>query len=172
MNEMLQFMLIIFGNNEYDWMGFKVTENNPLTCHHIRKCDDGGEHVVDNMALLTVAAHRYLHEMEFFDTDSYNRINLFLKEINQKRRCPTKEEYDMLNEGFRQYETKCRKILRKRIELKGYNQKLIQELMPGYSLFHPTNFRMNLQNGVNLYDERVVVTENGKTIKKRKLKKR
>lgn len=124
------------------------------------------------MALLTVAAHRYLHDIEMFDIGLYNKINDFFKEINERRVYPSKEEYAMINDWLRQYETRYRKVLRKRIELKGYNPNLIKELIPGYSLFHPTNFRMNLQQGVNLYDERVVETQSGKLIKKRKLKKR
>lgn len=172
MNELLQFMLIIFGNSEYDWLGFKVTDNNPLTCHHIRKFHDGGDRCIENMALLTIAGHRYLHDIEMFDIDLYNKINLFLKKINERRSYPSKEEYAMINELFYKYETKYRKILRKRIEFKGYNTKLIKELIPGCSLFHPTNFRLNLQQGLNLYDEKVVVTGSGKVMKKRKLKKR
>ena len=165
-------MLIIFGISEYDWLGFKVTDNNPLTCHHIRKFYDGGVKCVNNMALLTVAAHRYLHDIEMFDIGIYNKINDFFKEINERRVYPSREEYAMINDWLCQYEIRYRKVLRKRIELKGYNPKLIKELIPGYSLFHPTNFRMNLQQGVNLYDERVVETQSGKLIKKRKFKKR
>lgn len=171
MNEMLQFMLIIFGTNEYDWMGFKVTPNNPLTCHYIRKYHDGGARKVDNMAILTVAANRYLNDMEMYDIDSYRRFNEFFKEINSSRRYPTAEEYAMLNNWLVEYESKNEAELRKRIVYKMYNPNMIKNLMHGYSLFHPTNFRLNLQTGVNLYDERVVVTSNGKIKKRRKLHK-
>ncbi len=172
MNEMLQFMLIIFGESEYDWLGFKITENNYLTCHHIKKYHDGGENSVNNMALLTIAAHRYLHNIEEFDIELYNKINAFLKEINNRRVYPSEEEYAMINEWFCQYEVRYKKVLRRKIEFKKYNIKLIKELIPGYSLFHPTNFRLNLQQGINLYDERVITTGHGKIMKKSKKNKK
>lgn len=172
MNEMLQFMLIIFGDSEYDWLGFKITDNNPLTCHHIRKYHDGGSSDVNNMALLTIAAHRYLHDIELFDIELYYKINNFLKEINTRRSYPSKEEYEMINEWLGQYEVTHEKILKNRIKFKKYNIKLIERLIPEYSLYHPTNFRMNLQRGVNLYEERVITAEHRKFMKKKKKSKK
>lgn len=171
MNEMLQFMLIIFGTSEYDWLGFKVTGNNPLTCHYIRKYNDGGEKTVNNMALLTIGAHRYLHDIEQFDIELYNKINMFLKNINQQRRYPNNDEYAMCNEWFSQYE-KCNKdVLMKLIKSRHYNEKVMKQFMQGGILFHPVNFRMNLQSGINLYDERVTSNKHEKMLKRRKSRK-
>lgn len=172
MNEMLGNMLVIFGYSDYDWLGFKITKDNPLTCHHIRKYNEGGENIISNTALLTVSAHRYLHSIEFFDMEVYNKINMFLKTLNMERRYPTKEECEMINEWLLGYETHYKKALRKKIELKSYNADLIKQLIPGYSIYHPTNFRLNLQMGVNLYDERVVIDDNGKKHKRSKIKKK
>lgn len=172
MNEMLQNMLIIYGCSEYDWLGFKITSENPLTCHHIKKYNEGGENIIPNIALLTLSAHRYLHSIEFFDMDIYNKVNSFLKELNTQRRYPNKEEYEMINDWLLQYETCYKKALRKQIELKSYDADLIKELIPGYSIYHPTNFRLNLQSGINLYDSRVVIDDDGRKHKMSKIKKK
>ena len=65
-------MNVDWSNLYYDWMGFKITDKNPLTGHHIKKFGEGGDDLPDNIAALTIFAHRYLHEQ--IEYDSVSRI--------------------------------------------------------------------------------------------------
>ena len=49
----IDFMKEIYNTYNKDWMGFKITEENPLTYHRIIKEEDGGNKTIDNGALLT-----------------------------------------------------------------------------------------------------------------------
>ena len=60
-------------------MHFKITEENPLTYHHIKKKEEGGKKTIENGALLTADAQSYLHYIERKDINVYNQINSVLK---------------------------------------------------------------------------------------------
>ncbi len=72
----------------YDWMNYKVL-NEDITYHHIVKEENGGPYSLDNGALLTHRAHDYLHYIEKIDYDTYNEINMALKEINESKCEPS-----------------------------------------------------------------------------------
>ena len=73
-------------------MRFKITEDNPLTYHHIKKKEHGGKWSVDNGAPLTQEAQSYLHYIEKKDVRTYNEINKVLKEINTQGFGPTEKQ--------------------------------------------------------------------------------
>ena len=81
-------MIEIFKPNKYDWMNYLIEDD--LTYHHIKKAEDGGEKTIDNGALLTSRAHAYLHKIEGIDYEIYLKLNKIFKEINNKKREPTK----------------------------------------------------------------------------------
>lgn len=83
-------MAELYNINEYDWMNYKIL--NDLTYHHIIKKEDGGKITVDNGALLTKRAHSYLHQIEKFDPEIYEMINLLLKEINIQGHEPSQKQ--------------------------------------------------------------------------------
>lgn len=73
-------------------MRFKITEENPLTYHHLKKKSEGGDWSVSNGAPLTREAQCYLHYIEQKDIRTYNEINDILKEINLQGFGPTEKQ--------------------------------------------------------------------------------
>ena len=149
MNIVLDYMLIIFGTPEYDWMGFKITEDNPITYHHIRKYNDGGAETVENGAILSILSHRYLHQIELIDLDIYNSINRVLKRINESRKNATEKDYEEILKYLEQYESTYSKEINTHINKLNINIKLLSRVMPDYKIITPSDFRIILQNGIN-----------------------
>ena len=79
-----------------DWMGYLITENNPLTFHHIIKKADGGEMSVENGALLTQDAHNELNVIEQKYPSTYIELNKLFAELNISGKPPTEEYWHKL----------------------------------------------------------------------------
>lgn len=72
----------LYDVTEFDWLGFKLLDEDDLTFHHILKKEDGGKYEISNGALLTYRGHAYLHVIEEIDYETYLNLNIILKEIN------------------------------------------------------------------------------------------
>ena len=92
LKKVLRLIVSKYAVEEYDWMHFKITEDNPLTYHHIKKREHGGKWSVDNGAPLTQEAQSYLHYIEKKDVRTYDEINRVLKEINTQGFGPTEKQ--------------------------------------------------------------------------------
>lgn len=109
MKKITQEMIHIFKMTDFDWMGYELTkEANYFTFHHIIKKEHGGKEKINNGAILIGnSAHNYLHIIESRELDMYVYINKILKEINNQRYLPTKEQllkiYDCLEKFERDH---------------------------------------------------------------------
>lgn len=90
-------MLKIYDVRPYDFMGYKMTKQNPYTYHHIIKKCDGGKETIDNGAILTEIAHEYLHIIEYKDNNTYIALSKILQIINNQQKAPTLEQYEIIN---------------------------------------------------------------------------
>lgn len=66
---------------KYDWLGFKISKDNPLTYHHIFKNVYGDysnldkDYKYNNGLPLTIKGHSLLHQIEHDDIQIYVAIN-------------------------------------------------------------------------------------------------
>lgn len=121
MNTVLVQLIRIFEPNGKDWMGYKVTQNNPYTYHHIKERRYGGGATIDNGAILTKEAHDRLNWLELYVPESYDDWQRFFRYVNSLKRPLTKEEYEII-ELIKSYEDKY-KQRRTPKELTGFKQK-------------------------------------------------
>lgn len=113
MNDVKLEMIKIYKTYEYDWMNFKIIDEE-LTYHHIIKEENGGKVSLDNGALLTKRAHEYLHMIERMDLEIYEKINDILKDINTQKHEPNYRQREKINLLMLQFEIKnADKIVRK-----------------------------------------------------------
>ena len=146
----IDIMKIQYCTYQKDWMGFKVTKENPLTFHHIKKEEDGGHKTVDNGALLTKLAHRYLHNIEHYDMGLYEWLNSILKRINNSKSEPQKEDYREIIEVLERFEHEYVKELSSNIKIRRYNYEALKKVSTGkYSLYSPTNIRNAMMDGID-----------------------
>ncbi len=89
MSKTLKLLIRKYAITEFDWMNFRITKENPLTFHHIKKKSDGGTETLDNGAPLTRRAQEYLHLIENYNFKMYRRLNRILNEINEQGFAPT-----------------------------------------------------------------------------------
>ena len=96
-NEILKQMKKIYysKNNEYiDWMGFKITEINKPSYHHITKAEDLRKNnesdiaTIDNGAYLGKKSHELLHKIEYLDKELYDSWNYLFLIINKMKTYP------------------------------------------------------------------------------------
>ena len=146
----IDFMKEIYNTYNKDWMGFKITEENPLTYHHIIKEEDGGNKTIDNGALLTKFSHSYLHMIELYDKSIYISINNVLKKINNNKIEPSKKNYYEIINLLESFEKKYYKELSKNIKLKKYNYQVLKRISKGkYGLYSPASIRGVMMEGIN-----------------------
>lgn len=97
-NEILKQMKKIFYSKEYeyiDWMGYRITDVNKPSYHHITKAETlkkNGEEIVaniDNGAYLGKKSHELLHKIELIDKELYNSWNELFLDINKERKYPS-----------------------------------------------------------------------------------
>ena len=82
---------IYFSNNhEYvDWMGYRITDDNKPSYHHIEKREDlikqnkSIEATVSNGAYLGKHSHELLHRIELVDLDLYYSWNYLFQVIRR-----------------------------------------------------------------------------------------
>ena len=89
MDSILEKLIEQYGMYSVDWMGFKLSKNNPLTYHHIKKNSEKGKKTIENGAPLTRAAHRFLNDLEILNPDLYEEWNKLFKDINNSEAPPT-----------------------------------------------------------------------------------
>ncbi len=87
----LQSMIKIYSLQCYDWMGYPITRDNPITFHHIQKAADNGELTIENGAIITRFAHTMLHKLEKVNPSLYEEYNYMFKIINDMNCPPTFE---------------------------------------------------------------------------------
>lgn len=70
----------------YDFMGYRFVSPTDLSYHHlIIEKDKGGEETVENGSILVrKTSHDYLHIIERFDKEIFNKITKEMIEENQK----------------------------------------------------------------------------------------
>ena len=91
MSDLVQFMISYWDMTTMDWMGFN--SNDRYSFHHLTKKSDGGERIISNGAILHQnSSHPYLHTIEYYDLDKYIFINNILREVNNQKYMPTKEQ--------------------------------------------------------------------------------
>ena len=99
-NEVLKQMRKIFypkGLPYVDWMGFRITDENKPSYHHIEKAEDLRKKkesdiaTFDNGAYLGKKSHELLHKIEIINKELYNNWNELFLEINQLRQYPSEE---------------------------------------------------------------------------------
>ena len=89
-------MLNIFKPDGVDWMGYKVSSDNPYTFHHIKEQRFGGTWDVTNGAILTKNAHEYLNYLEHFCPEAYDEYQAIFRYINSFQKPIPKEIYEDL----------------------------------------------------------------------------
>lgn len=67
---------------DLDWMGYKMTKNNPYTFHHIKEKRDGGKAEIKNGAILTADAHHYLNYLDSYCPEAYDKFQEIFRFIN------------------------------------------------------------------------------------------
>ncbi len=170
MDDILWHMKRLYGVRDYDWMKFKITHENPLTYHHIKKDADGGKKNVYNGALLTKLAQFYLHQIEVDAPEIYEELNEIFLKLNRSKRPITKKESDIIERLLVEYETKCGKLLKSRIKFQRINASALKKISPAKELFSPTNIRMIMQKGIDprkFAQKHRVMERKGKKGKKR-----
>ena len=117
-------LIKIYDTYEYDWMNYKIF-NNDITYHHVIKEENGGELSLGNGALLTTRAHEYLHFIERTNIDIYDEINEIFKQIIIQKHAPTykqRKKIDLLLlkfelENYNDIIKKSNKSVQKRIKM-------------------------------------------------------
>jgi len=104
-NEILHQMRKIYypKDKEYiDWMGFKITEENKPSYHHITKAEDLRKNKesdiasLDNGAYLGKKSHELLHKIENIDKDLYEAWNYLFLLINKMKTYPIDDVWTMV----------------------------------------------------------------------------
>ena len=106
-NEVLKQMKKIFYPKEslyLDWMGFRVTEENKPSYHHIEKAEDlrkkneSDVATIENGAYLGKKSHELLHKIEILDKDLYDSWNYLFSVINNMKTYPIDDVWSMVFE--------------------------------------------------------------------------
>lgn len=88
MKQITKLMVNMYNLKKIDFMGYKVSKDNPYTYHHLIKRCHGGKEIIENGTVLTKNSHEYLHIVETRDLELYNYINNVLKQINEQGHEP------------------------------------------------------------------------------------
>lgn len=82
--ELIEKMLVIYKPLNEDWMGFKLTRNNPYTFHHIKEKRHGGRYEIQNGALLTREGHQFLNFLDVKCHQAYDDYqNIFRRIVKE-----------------------------------------------------------------------------------------
>ena len=97
-------MIDTYEPDDEDWMGFKLSDNNTYTFHHIRERRVGGKEVLENGAILTHFGHQFLNHLDSHNKRAYNDYQNIFRRIN-KSRGPIDDDlkediYDMMLDVF------------------------------------------------------------------------
>ena len=106
MKNVTKLIIRIYNVKKIDWMGYKVSKDNPYTYHHLKKKEYGGKEDLKNGAILTDIAHKYLHIIESRDKELYDLLNNVLWQINEQGFAPLKRQLLAIDFILRQFEEK------------------------------------------------------------------
>lgn len=104
-NEVLKRMKMIYypkGSEYIDWMGYKITNINKPSFHHIEKAEDlrkkkeNDAASIENGAYLGKKSHELLHRIEVNDIELYNSWNNLFSLINKMGCYPNEELWDLV----------------------------------------------------------------------------
>ena len=104
-NEVLKQMKKIYypkGKEYIDWMGFKITDENKPSYHHItkaqtlRQLDKNDDATLENGAYLGKKSHEMLHRIELIDKDLYDAWNHLFLLVNKMRCYPIDDVLKMI----------------------------------------------------------------------------
>ena len=104
MKPIVSLMIKSYNLKNRDWLNYKVYDVSYVTFHHIVKEEDGGKLEFSNGALLVKDSHTYLHFIESYDADIYNKLNEILLEINKSGQEPTSNQYKRIELLFLKFE--------------------------------------------------------------------
>lgn len=150
MKKVLELIVSKYAVEEFDWMNYRITKENPLTYHHIKKKEFGGKETFKNGAPLTLLAQQYLHLIEDYDMGIYLRINRVLRQINEQGHAPNHRQQQLIELLLVEFETKYYEELKRRFKTKKHSK------------YNPTLIRRRKQeNGYSTKDVK-------KNVKKRK----
>ena len=117
-NDPLRFLITIFQPDGYDWMNFAISKSNPYTYHHILERKNGGDVSIDNGAILTKRAHRFLHILQVYCPEAYNDLQDVFRRINDSKEPVTQQYVDEIDEIMRKiFVTGEYKVLSEEIDL-------------------------------------------------------
>ena len=126
-NEVLKKMKMIYytKDSEYlDWMGYKITEENKPSFHHIEKAEElrkkkeNDDASIENGAYLGKKSHELLHRIEVNDKELYDSWNNLFSLINKLGHYPDENIWNMiftLKDKSKEYEEKDNKNLKRDI---------------------------------------------------------
>ena len=97
-DEVVNEMIEIYQPLGRDWMGYKMTNSNPYTYHHITEKRNGGGVTVDNGALLTKTAHSDLNLLDLYCPEAYEEYQALFRYINESKSPITEELYEYIEE--------------------------------------------------------------------------
>lgn len=92
------------GSNYIDWMGFKITEDNKPSYHHIekaenlRKINENDDATMENGAYLGKRSHELLHRIETKDYELYESWNYLFSLINKMKTYPIDDVWNLVND--------------------------------------------------------------------------
>lgn len=112
MKEVMQEMIDEWGMTNMDWMGYTLEEGEFFSFHHlIVPKRFGGKVEVNNGAILIKqASHEYLHAIEMVERKLFEEITWVLREINEQRYMPTKEQLIRIQQVLNYFESKYQNL--------------------------------------------------------------
>lgn len=108
MKSIVNLMIDEYGVRKIDWMGYKVSKDNPYTFHHLKKRCNNGKEEVKNGAILTKVAHQYLHIVESRDLELFTYINNVLKQVNEQGFASLERQLLAIDSLLKQFEKEHR----------------------------------------------------------------
>lgn len=108
MKEITKIMIDEWGMSNMDWMGYTLEKKEHFSYHHlIIPKRFGGKETIENGAILIQSAgHDYLHVIERIERKVFEDITWVLREINEQRYMPTKEQLARINHILKYFEEK------------------------------------------------------------------
>jgi hypothetical protein len=116
-----------------DWMGYKITEDNKPSYHHIKKREElirdkeNASATVENGAYLGKHSHEKLHEVEILDLELYDSWKYIFQVINNMGIYPIPDVWKMVENLKEQTETLLQEEPKVLIKKKKETAKQIQK---------------------------------------------
>ena len=159
MDQTLQELICIFEPDGFDWMNFSFTKGNPFTYHHIDEKCNGGERSIDNGAILTKKAHRFLNLLQLVYPDAYNDLQNVFRKINGTKEPVAQDFIDEIDE-----------ILNKVLVTKEYKYYPLRNIVDSGNvcqLFTADDYKKNIKNNLvwKSSDEKIAVVDNNGIVK-------